>query len=46
MIFLHFLNLIKIRPNMDFGGAGDLAQYTLSLKESRERFKRKDQSKR
>jgi hypothetical protein len=50
--FLRLLGLIKIRPNMDFGG--DLAfahichntfSFSFSFKESGERFIRKDQSK-
>jgi len=52
--YLHLLSLIKIRPNMDWGG-GDLAFAhiclntffsSFSLKESGERLTSKDQTKR
>jgi hypothetical protein len=51
--FFHLLSLIKIRPNMDFGGIGNLHIYAntfffsfFSLKDSGERRISKDQSKR
>jgi hypothetical protein len=52
--FLHLLSLIKIRPNMDFGGNLAFAHichntfsfFFFSLKESGERLTSKDQSKR
>jgi hypothetical protein len=52
--FLHLLSLIKIKPNMDFGGGFGICTYMsqyiflffFSLKESGEMFISKDQTKR
>jgi hypothetical protein len=51
--FLHLLSLIKIKPNMDFGGGFGICTYMsqyilffLNFKESGERLMNKDQTKR